>query len=406
VRTGQRRHQHQRLSSNDRPVESVQIDVQNLAGLADLAEQFSADLTVVGPDNPLGAGIVDLFDARGQRIWGPDRRAARLESSKAFAQEFMERYGIPAPSGASFTSRDPARRFAEELGGRCAVKADGLAMGKGVVVCRDVEEAIRAIDQILVHRAHGDAGARLVIQELLEGTEISLHALCDAETALLFPTSQDHKPIFYGDQGPNTGGMGAYSPSPFVDAAGLQELNRVIVQPFLEGCRAEQLRFRGVLYPGVMLTDRGPRVFELNARFGDPETQVYMPRLQTDVLELIDASVSGTLSRLDVRWNALYAVCVVLASAGYPGEYQTGHRIAGLDEVASLPHVKAFHAGTTLRDGHTVTDGGRIVGITAWAPDLATARRSAYRAAELVEFEGRYYRSDIGAKGLDGRRPH
>ncbi len=273
-------------------------------------------------------------------------------------------------------------------------------MGKGVIVCKDVATATRAIQEILVDRVHGHAGARLVIQELLEGTEISLHAICDGESASLFPTSQDHKAIFDGDQGPNTGGMGAYSPAPFVDPAGLAELEAAIVAPFLEGCKAEHLQFRGVLYPGVMLTTGGPRVFELNVRFGDPETQAYMPRLETDLFELIEASVSGTLSNLELRWNRLHTVCVVLASEGYPGDHETGHRISGLEEVASLQHVKAFHAGTTERDGKVLTAGGRVLGITAWAPDLNTARQSAYQAAHLIEFQGIYHRSDIGAKGL------
>lgn len=396
----------ERLWSNGRPVESVEVDVRNLGALADLAGRLRADLTVVGPDGPLGAGVVDVLSGRGLRVWGPDRRAARLESSKAFAQQFMRRHGIPAPRAGSFTTSDEARRFAVGLEGRCAVKADGLALGKGVVVCRDVDGADRAIQEILVDRVHGRAGARLVIQELLEGTEISLHAICDGESASLFPASQDHKAIFDGGQGPNTGGMGAYSPAPFVDAAGLAELDAAIVQPFLEGCKAERLRFRGVLYPGVMLTGTGPRVFELNARFGDPEAQAYMPRLDTDLFELVDASASGTLSEVEVRWNGLHAVCVVLASAGYPGNHETGHRISGLEEVAALRDVKAFHAGTAMRDGHVVTNGGRVLGITAWARDLETARQSAYQAAQLVEFQGKYCRSDIGAQGLETPSAH
>jgi phosphoribosylamine---glycine ligase len=388
------------LAASGRPVELLGIPATDLLALADAAEELSADLTVVGPDDPLGAGIVDVFAARGLRAWGPGRAAARVESSKAFAQGFMERNGLPVPRARAFVSPDDAYGFVRHLGGRCAVKADGPALGKGVVVCRDERAARDAIDAMLVKRAHGPAGSRVVVQELLEGTEVSVHAICDGTDAVLFPLAQDHKAAMDGDQGPNTGGMGVITPAPYLDAGGTAALDDSIVKAFVAACQAEGLEFRGVFYPGVMLTPDGPRVFEINARFGDPEAQAYLPKLETDLVELIDASLAGTLSGLRVAWNDFHVVCVVLASAGYPSSYETGHEIYGLDEVTGLPRTKVFHAATRT-DGATLqTAGGRVLGVTAWDRDLCTARDNAYYAAELVSFANKYKRTDIGAKAL------
>jgi phosphoribosylamine--glycine ligase len=392
----------ERLIANGRQVECVPVGAEDLPGLLRLAEERQPDLTVVGPDNPLALGVVDRFREAGWRIWGPDQRGAQFEASKAFAQAFMERHGIPTARAGVFREFGPASRFAAELGGRCAVKADGLALGKGVLICRDMGQADAALDEMLVRRAFGAAGERVVVQELLEGTEISLHALCDGRTAKLFPTSQDHKRARDGDQGPNTGGMGTYSPTPFVDEAALISLRRRILDPWLKGCAAEGIDYRGILYPGVMLTPAGPKVLEFNARFGDPESQVYLTRLENDLVEVLEASVNGTLDRLDLRWRPGASVCVVMASAGYPGSCPKGKVIHGLEAAAALPHTKVFHAGTAQRNGEIVTQGGRVLGVTAWAGDLRAARDAAYAAVERITFEGAQFRRDIAAKALGG----
>jgi phosphoribosylamine--glycine ligase len=286
------------------------------------------------------------------------------------------------------------------LDGRCAVKADGLALGKGVLICHSVAEADNAISEMLLNKTFGAAGATIVIQELLEGMEISLHALCDGKTVKLFPTAQDHKRALDGDQGLNTGGMGTYSPAPFLSDAELQETGRRILDPWLQGCAAEGIHFKGILYPGVMLTKQGPKVLEFNARFGDPEAQVYLTRLESDLVELLEASIDGTLNSIDVRWSPNVAVCVVMASAGYPGSYAKGKPIHGLSEVAKLPSTKVFHAGTALGGASPVTSGGRVLGVTAWAETLAAAREAAYFAAQKISFDGAHYRRDIAAKAL------
>lgn len=390
----------ERLAFGERSVECVDLAAENLPGLLALAQELRPDLTVVGPDNPLGLGIVDLFHQNGLRIWGPNRQAAAFESSKAFSQSFMERHGIPTARSGVFTETAEASRFAASLGGRCAVKADGLALGKGVLICRDMAQADEAIDQMLNRGVFGEAGRRIVVQELLEGIEISLHALCDGGTARLFPTSQDHKRALDGDQGPNTGGMGTYSPAPFLSNAELISVGRRIIDPWLAGCRKDGIDFRGMLYPGLMLTREGPKVLEFNARFGDPETQVYLPRLQSDLLDLLEASVDGRLAQTPMEWSPQSCVCVVLASGGYPGKYAKGAVITGLDQVEALPDVKVFHAGTALDGDRLVTHGGRVLGVTAWAEDLSAARRKAYAAVDRIHFDGMQFRRDIAAKAL------
>ena len=390
----------ERMAAGGRLVECVSVGAEDLPGLQRLAQEIAVDLTVVGPDNPLALGIVDLFQSSGLRIWGPSRKAARFEASKVFSQQFMDKYGIPTPRAAAFGEFDPASRFAASLGGRCVVKADGLALGKGVLVCRDMAQADEAIEQILVKKAFGAAGARIVIQDLLEGPEFSLHALCDGRSAKLFPASQDHKRALDGDGGLNTGGMGTYSPLPFLSSAELETARTKIVEPWLCGCVAEGIDFRGILYPGVMLTREGPKVLEFNARFGDPETQVYMARLESDLVELLEASVAGTLDGLDPAWSPMPAVCVVMASAGYPGSYAKGKPISGLDEVAKMPNTKVFHAGTAAAGDQIVTNGGRVLGVTSWANDLSGARDAAYAAVDRITFQGAQFRRDIAAKAL------
>jgi phosphoribosylamine---glycine ligase len=391
----------EKLVRNNRPIECPAVGTDDLAGLLSFAQAKAVDLTVVGPDNPLAAGIVDLFQKNGLMIWGPNRKAAQFEASKGFAQTFMERHGIPTARSGVFSDAKSAKAFAASLDGRCAVKADGLALGKGVLMCGSVGEAEIAITQILVDRTFGEAGRHIVIQEFLEGTEISIHALCDGKTAKLFPTSQDHKRALDGDAGLNTGGMGAYSPTPFLNQSQLALVNERILKPWLAGCALEGIDFRGILYPGLMLTRSGPKVLEFNARFGDPETQVYLSRSTDDLVDLLEASASGTLGSEELKWRSDSSVCVIMASRGYPGNYEKGNVIHGLEAAGLMPNVKVFHAGTQRERGEIVTNGGRVLGVTAWAADLASARTRAYAAVQSIRFEGAQWRTDIGSKGLE-----
>ncbi len=390
----------ERLTKNGSLVEYVNISAEDLPKLLAFAKEKQIDFTVVGPDGSLGLGVVDLFQANGLRIWGPTQKAAQFEASKVYSQDFMERHGIPTARSGTFVDTAAAKRFAGSLNGRCAVKADGLALGKGVLMCQSVEESNKAIDEILVSKAFGSAGARIVIQEFLEGMEISLHALCDGKTAKLFPTSQDHKRALDGDHGLNTGGMGTYSPAPFLTDAELADVGAKILNPWLKGCAADGIDFRGLLYPGVMLTKDGPKVIEFNARFGDPETQIYLTRLKNDLVELLSASVDGTLDKVTLEWSPMASVCVVMASGGYPGSYAKGKVIQGLAEANSMPNTKVFHAGTAQAGDQIVTSGGRVLGVTAWAANLSAARDAAYRAVEKISFEGAHFRRDIAAKAL------
>ena len=385
---------------NGQRVECVNISADDLPKLLAFAREKNPDLTVVGPDNPLALGVVDWFQTNGLRIWGPDQKAAQFESSKAFSQKFMEKYGIPTARAEMFSDAAAAKSFAASLNGLCAVKADGLALGKGVLICRSIADANRAIDEILISKSFGDAGSRIVIQELLEGIEISLHALCDGKTAKLFPTAQDHKRALDGDAGLNTGGMGTYSPTPFLTDVQFADAARKILEPFMRGCAAEGIDFRGILYPGVMLTKDGPKIIEFNARFGDPEAQVYLTRLENDLVELLDASVAGTLDKITLRWNPMASVCVVMASGGYPGNYAKGKPITGLDAANALPNTKVFHAGTALSGNQIVTSGGRVLGVTALGRDLKSAQTAAYAAVEKIHFDAAHFRRDIAAKAF------
>lgn len=391
----------QELLARDRsPVQCAAIGAEDLPALAAFARENKVDLTVVGPDNSLARGIVDVFQRENLRIWGPNQKAARFESSKVFAQQFMERHDIPTARAGTFAEPYAARDFAKTLGGRCAVKADGLALGKGVVLCATVDEASQAIDEIMVEAKFGPAGRAVVIQELLDGMEISLHAICDGKTARLFPTSQDHKRLGENDTGPNTGGMGAYSPAPFVSRAQLAEIEAGIIAPWLKGCATEGIDFRGILYPGIMLTAQGPKVLEFNARFGDPETQVYLPRLENDLVEVIEASIDGGLDKIQLRWRPQPAFCVVMASAGYPGPIAAGKEIHGLAEAGAAKEVKIFCAGVAHKDDRLITSGGRVLGVTAWGDDLRQAREKAYDAVAKIQFDGAQVRCDIGAKAF------
>ncbi len=390
----------ERLTKNGALVENVNISAEELPKLLAFAHEKNADLTVVGPDNPLALGIVDLFQKNGLKIWGVNQKAAQFESSKVFSQKFMEKYGIPTAAAGTFSDVVAAKRFASTLGGKCVVKADGLALGKGVLICSNQAEAESAVDEIMVGKAFGSAGASVVIQEFLEGVEVSMHALCDGKTAKIFPTSQDHKRALDGDLGLNTGGMGTYSPTPFLTDAQLAETAQRVLEPFMRGCVAEGIDYRGILYPGVMLTKIGPKILEFNARFGDPETQVYLTRLENDLVELLDASASGTLAKHELKWSPLASVCVVMASGGYPGNYAKGKVISGLEAANALPKTKVFHAGTTRAGENIVTNGGRVLGVTALGKDLRAAQAAAYAAVEMISFEGAQFRRDIAAKAV------
>ena len=376
----------------------VTIPADDISRLKQFALDKAIDLTVVGPDNPLANGIVDEFQQAGLKIFGPTKAEARLESSKSFAKEFMARYGIATPGFAICDSANQALRAVERFGFPTVIKADGLALGKGVVIARHLQEAEQAIRRIMEERLFGDAGSRVVVEEFLQGTECSVHALVDGQNYCLFPTAQDHKALYDGNHGPNTGGMGAFSPSQKLSASDLALIEREILQPFLRGIQAEGITYQGLLFPGLMLTKRGPAVLEFNARFGDPETQALLPRLSSDLVELLEATISGRLREVRPHWSSAASVCVVLASRGYPDRAEIGKPIVGLPEVAALKDVLVFHAGTREQEGRIVTSGGRVLGITGVGDSILSARRKAYDAVSMIEFDGCYFRRDIGER--------
>ena len=376
---------------------NVEAKLSELDQLLDFAQRGSIDLTVVGPDDVLAAGIVDLFENAGLRIFGPCREAAQLETSKSFAKRFMVRHGIPTARFGEFEASQDAKAALGEFGFPLAVKADGLALGKGVLIAHDRSEAEVAIDDMIERRRFGDAGRKVVIEEFLSGAECSVHALVDGRSYLLFPTAQDHKQLYDGNQGPNTGGMGTFSPSHRLDATLLQEIREKILNPFMRGIQKDHLRFRGLIFPGLMLTKDGPRVLEFNCRFGDPETQVILPRLKSDIVDLFEATITGQLDTVTAEWDTRSAVCVVLASGGYPGDYKTGKTIVGLEHADQMEDVIVFHAGTQRREHRILTSGGRVLGVTAVGDTLLAAKRRAYDAVAKIEFDGSYFRHDIGS---------
>jgi phosphoribosylamine---glycine ligase len=376
---------------------NVEAKLSELDQLLNFAQRESIDLTVVGPDDVLAAGIVDLFENAGLRIFGPCQEAAQLETSKSFAKRFMVRHGIPTARFGEFEASQDAKATLGEFGFPLAVKADGLALGKGVVIAHDRSEAEVAIDDMIERRRFGDAGRKVVIEEFLSGAECSVHALVDGRSYLLFPTAQDHKQLYDGNQGPNTGGMGTFSPSHRLGATLLQEIREKILDPFMRGIQKDHLRFRGLIFPGLMLTKDGPRVLEFNCRFGDPETQVILPRLKSDIVDLFEATITGRLDTVTAEWDTRSAVCVVLASGGYPGDYKTGKTIVGLEHADQMEDVIVFHAGTQRREHRILTSGGRVLGVTAVGDTLLAAKRRAYDAVAKIEFDGSYFRHDIGS---------
>ena len=374
---------------------NLAISAGDFAGLLKFAEQQDIGLTVVGPDNALAGGVADLFEDAGRRIFGPRQTAARLESSKSFAKDFMVRHGIPTARHAICRSRDEAQAALADFSFPVAVKADGLALGKGVVIAHGRSEAERVFTEMIEQGRFGEAGRTVVLEEFLVGTECSVHALVDGRNFLLFPTAQDHKQLYEGNRGPNTGGMGSFSPSNKLAESDLAEIRRQILEPFLRGIRADKLDYRGLLFPGLMLTAEGPKVLEFNCRFGDPETQALIPRLESDLLDLLEATLERRLDQVTPAWSARSAVCVVLASGGYPDQYDTRKPIAGLAEAEQLEDVVIFHAGTRQEGSRVLTAGGRVLGVTALGANLSSARRRAYDAVERIEFDGCYFRRDI-----------
>jgi len=380
--------------------ECLPLAAEDVPSIIAWAEKEKIDLTVVGPEAPLTVGIVDAFEARGLRIFGANQQAAEIEGSKAFAKFLMKKYGIPSGDFQVFSDYGAAVRYVKKTGAPLVVKADGLAAGKGVILCPAVEEAIAALDLIMVQKAFGAAGRQVVVEEFLQGEEASFLAFTDGETVLPLPTSQDHKPIFDHDQGPNTGGMGAYSPAPVVSEKVHRQVMEQIMIPTVKGLAEEGRKYRGVLYAGLMIQDDKAKVLEFNARFGDPEAQPLLMRMKSDLVPVLEATIDGHLSNLKVEWEEGATVCVVMASQGYPGSYEKGKVISGLEEVARIPQAFVFHAGTAFKEGRIITNGGRVLGVTAMGNAIGEAIGLAYQAVEKISWSGVYYRKDIGQKAL------
>ena len=352
-------------------------------------------LTVIGPDDPLAAGIVDLFSAEKLRAFGPTKSAARIEASKIFAKELMRTQKIPTAEARTFTDSSEALDYCERLKFPVVIKADGLALGKGVIIAADAVEARSAIDEMMTQGRFGDAGRRIVIEDFLRGTECSLHALVDGSSYRLLESARDHKRALDGDQGPNTGGMGAFSPANNWDDTLQSQFETEIMQPLLRGLLHERITFRGLLYPGLIITSDGARVLEFNCRFGDPETQALLPRMKSDLLPLLEATIDGNLCKCAIEWDTRAAVTVVLASDGYPGKYETGKTVSGLDDARKLEDVQIFHAATKRANGEVKTAGGRVLAVTALGSTLEAARARAYEATSRIHFENCHYRHDI-----------
>ena len=378
----------------------VDIPADNITALAEFARRQEIDLTIVGPEAPLVAGIVDLFQKEGLKIFGPSQYAAQLEGSKIFAKEFMKRRNIPTADFEVFETQEGAKTFLEKVRFPVVIKADGLAAGKGVFICETWEEANSAVDKIMTERIFKDAGARIVVEECLRGEEASILAVSDGGSYILLASSQDHKRIFDDDRGPNTGGMGAYSPAPLVTDVMMKKIEARIIDPAIRGMLQEGHPFKGVLYAGLMITAEGPKVLEFNVRFGDPETQAILPRLQSDLLDIVMASCEGRLNTLETRWDNRSCVCVVMSSGGYPGNYEKGKEITGLEESAKDLSCLIFHAGTKRVGKKILTSGGRVLGVTALGSGIAQAIETAYKAVEIVRFDRCFFRRDIGAKAL------
>ena len=376
------------------------IDVMDIEGQIALAKEVNADLVVIGPENPLEAGIVDRFEEVGFKTFGPSAAAARIETDKDFALDLMHRYGIPTGAFQTFTDPEPAKVYVREQGAPIVLKAAGLAAGKGVIVCDTLDQAIAGIDHILVDASFGEAGARLVVMEYLDGEEASIFGFTDGKNIVYAVSSQDHKRIGEGDTGPNTGGMGAYAPAPVITPDIEQEIYNTIMKPTVDALAAEGHPFKGILYGGIMVTSKGPQAFEFNCRLGDPEAQVVLPLMKNDIVAIFGAGVNGTIGQISMELDDRSACCVVMASDGYPTSYEQGFPIYGIGDAEALGDVIVFHAGTDRRDGQLLTAGGRVLAVTAVGEDIPNAINLAYRAIDTISFENVYARRDIGYQAL------
>ncbi|MCA9733912.1 MAG: phosphoribosylamine--glycine ligase [Deferribacteres bacterium] len=378
----------------------VPIAVNNIEGLLDFAEKHQIDLTIPGPEAPLVAGIVDAFEAKGLTIFGPSKKAASLEGSKVFSKNFMKNYHIPAAASESFTDYEAAVAYAETTSYPCVVKADGLAAGKGAIIVHDFKEAQLALQRCMLKKEFGSAGSKVLIEEFLSGEEASVFALCDGKNYIVLAPAQDHKAIFDGDKGPNTGGMGTYAPAPIVTNDLLEKVEKEIIQPTISGMQQEGTAYKGVLFIGLMIENDQAKVLEYNCRFGDPEAQVILPLLKTDLAELLFKAAHGKIAECKIGHSRQSAVCVVLASGGYPGPYESGKVITGLKNIDEEQFL-VFHSGTSLSaNGELVTAGGRVLSVVAQSDNFNTSREFVYKAVDKIDFEGVYYRKDIGAKAL------
>lgn len=411
--TGGREHALAWKLSNSSQVEKVYITPGN-AGTSEIGENVniqpeddklidfcrdnSIDLVVITPDDLLAAGLADKFRDNGFATFGASKDSALIESSKAFAKDLMKKKGIPTAHYETFTDADKAINYSREQKYPLVVKASGLALGKGVIICEDFDSAEKAIRHIMLEKAFESAGDTIVIEEFLEGSEISFHALSDGKSHVFFPTTQDHKQVFDGDKGPNTGGMGAFGPISWASSNLISQVDETIIKPALLGLDESGSSFSGCLYPGLMMTDSGPKVLEYNARLGDPETQVYMRLLDSDIYDLLYSCATGTLDKQKISWKPGFAVTVVLTSGGYPGDYKKGVEITGVEEAATMDDVVLFHAGTKIENGKLVTSGGRVINVTAYSNSLNDAIDKAYQAAKKINFEGKHYRTDIGRR--------
>ena len=378
----------------------IDINADNIEGLVDFAQKEKIDLTVVGPELALSKGIVNEFNRKGLRIFGPSKKATEIESSKVFSKYLMKKYNIPTATYEVFQNSEKAFDYIKQQNFPLVIKADGLAAGKGVFIVKDLVQARDALDALMEEKKFGEAGRQVVIEEFLEGEEVSILAFCDGKTVVPMVSSQDHKKIFDNDRGPNTGGMGAYSPVPFCNHKSEEMVLQKILIPVIKGLQKEDREYKGVIYAGLVLTKEGPKVLEFNARFGDPETQAVLPRLETDLIEILLAVVEGNLSKVNIKWKDKAAVCVILASGGYPGKYQKGKVIYGFEKLENKKDIIVFHAGTKLQEGKIVTAGGRVLGVTAWDDTISKAKDKAYEGVEKIYFKNMYYRKDIASKAL------
>lgn len=388
--------------------ENVNIKADDIEGLSEFALKNKIDLTVVGPEIPLVLGIADEFERAGLKVFGPKQNAAMIEGSKVFAKQFMTKYDIPTAQAGIFDRAEEALHYINEMGSPIVVKADGLAAGKGVIVCATREEAVDAVKSIMVDKQFGKAGDKIIIEECLMGEEASIIAITDGKSIIPLASSQDHKRALDDDRGPNTGGMGAYSPTPLVGDRLMEEIDVNVLRPFVSGMQQEGTPYRGVIYAGIMVTKEGPKVLEFNCRFGDPETQPILMRMKSDIVPIFEAAVEGKLDNKMIEWDERAAVCVVIASGGYPGKYEKGMEIKGLDKIDQLEYAYVFHAGTKLESrkqkvesrAQVVTAGGRVLGVTALGDNIKFAIQNAYRAVSMISFKGMHFRKDIGKKAL------